>query len=157
MAGLTTEELELFWSKVDRRGPDECWPWTKGCNSEGYGYFQLRGKGWRATRVAFIASGGAFTARARIVLHSCDNPPCCNPAHLSAGTHKQNAEQRQARGRGAPRSGEHNPNAKLTSAAVDEIRRSFTGGRGEVPALARRLGVGAETVRNVTTGRTWTA
>ena len=31
-------------------------------------------------------------------LHACDNPPCCNPAHLKRGTHKQNMEEAAARG-----------------------------------------------------------
>ena len=29
---------ERFWEKVDRRGPDECWPWT--AYSDRYGYFR---------------------------------------------------------------------------------------------------------------------
>lgn len=33
------------------------------------------------------------------VLHTCDNPPCCNPAHLYRGTALDNARDRDTRGR----------------------------------------------------------
>lgn len=36
-SGLPAEER--FWAKVDRRGPDECWPWLASKNRFGYGMF----------------------------------------------------------------------------------------------------------------------
>lgn len=33
-----------FWSHVDRRGPDECWPWTAYKDRWGYGYFRVEGR-----------------------------------------------------------------------------------------------------------------
>ncbi len=29
-----------FWSYVDRRSPNECWPWKAGLFTQGYGQFR---------------------------------------------------------------------------------------------------------------------
>jgi hypothetical protein len=39
-----------FWSHVDRRGPEECWPWTAGTDRWGYGQFRVEGRIWPAHR-----------------------------------------------------------------------------------------------------------
>lgn len=91
---------ERFWAKVDRRGPDECWPWTGATGSAGYGYIRPGGSAdcVLATRVSMALDGrdpGPLEAR-----HTCDNPPCVNPAHLIAGTHLQNMADMAVRFRG---------------------------------------------------------
>ena len=86
-----------FWAKVDLgHDADECWPWTasvfknRGC----YGKFQAGTN--RETRKAVYAHRWAYEwskgpiPPGMCVLHSCDNPPCCNPAHLSLGTRADN-------------------------------------------------------------------
>lgn len=35
-----------------------------------------------------------------IVMHTCDNPPCCNPSHLVLGTQAENLADMRAKGRG---------------------------------------------------------
>jgi hypothetical protein len=102
--------MTRFWSFVDVRDEGECWPWRGACNSSGYGRFKADGKDYKAHRVSRSLLRGDVHAGV-VVRHSCDNPGCCNPAHLLTGTQADNVADRQARGRQAkgPRNGRWNP------------------------------------------------
>lgn len=64
----------------------------------GYGAMCYRGKNWRAHRLAFFLANGHIDPKLD-VLHGCDNPPCCNPAHLTQGTDADNIGDAMKRGR----------------------------------------------------------
>jgi hypothetical protein len=87
-----------FWEKVDRRDPDECWPWH-GAKVNGYGHIWSGGRMQKASRVALELTLKRALGVAELALHSCDNPPCCNPAHLRAGTNSDNTRDMVERGR----------------------------------------------------------
>lgn len=90
---------ELFWAKVDRRGPDECWEWTAARSPNGYGRFKPKGMGQKtASRWSYEMHVGPIPDGMQ-VCHTCDNPPCVNPAHLWLGDHAANAADRDAKGR----------------------------------------------------------
>lgn len=94
-----------FWSRVDRRGPDECWPW-KGrvmASRRGYGRLTFSGRMIGAHRMALSLSTGG-DCPGLFACHRCDNPVCCNPAHLFWGTHQDNMDDCASKGRkrGAP-------------------------------------------------------
>ncbi len=95
---LSQEAMDRFWSKVDIRSPDECWPWTAGKSPEGHGRFKADGVDLRASRIVCELTHGPIPD-GLFVLHSCDNPPCCNPAHLSPGTPRRNQVEAVERGR----------------------------------------------------------
>ena len=89
--------MNWFWSKVDVRGPDDCWEWQGGIHgSTGYGRFKRKGIQYHTHRVAF---GLDNIPEGHQVNHHCDNRKCCNPAHLYAGTQKDNMQDRKKRGR----------------------------------------------------------
>jgi hypothetical protein len=86
-------------------------------------------------------------------MHSCDNPACVNPAHLTSGTHKANTADMIAKGRHARQApaGQDNGKSILTEETVRMIRASPQTNA----ELSRELGVSPNTIRGVRTGRTW--
>jgi DNA invertase Pin-like site-specific DNA recombinase len=74
------------------------------------------------------------------VLHSCDNPPCCNPHHLRSGTQLENVQDMHAKGRARKAKGLENGRAKLSDKQVAEIR--YLRGEGIGPTeLAKQFGI----------------
>jgi hypothetical protein len=90
---------ERVFAKIDRRGPDECWLWRGRKTVCGYGEVRFGGKSQLAPRVVYSLAVGPIPD-GLYVLHRCDNPPCCNPAHLFVGTQRDNVADMMAKGRG---------------------------------------------------------
>lgn len=90
-----------FWSKVSIPSKAhhllECWTWT-GSTAKGYGQIKIEGDVLRAHRVAFEMFNGPLPDGMH-ALHTCDNPLCCNPRHLWAGSHLDNMRDKSAKGR----------------------------------------------------------
>lgn len=91
-----------FWSRVDKSGGDDaCWPWTGHRTPTGYGTFnvQVGGRTGNAHRGAYILVRGQ-PPTGLVICHRCDNPLCCNPAHLFPATQRENMLDMAAKGRG---------------------------------------------------------
>lgn len=119
---LTPQEIERFWSKVDRNG--SCWEWTKHFNNRGYGRFTVHRPGGQrlqllAHRVAYALTSG--DPGALVVRHKCDNPPCCNPTDLIVGTYRDNNLDALERGR-ADLTGLQVPHQIRREAALARLR-----------------------------------
>lgn len=142
-----------FWSKVDKRGTDECWPWVAVTGTGGYGHFSIQGRMARAHRQAFILTNGPIPDGLDCC-HKCDNPPCCNPAHLFIGTTSENLNDCVAKGRYNRPNGERCHLAKLTAGKVRTIRKLFAGGTKRA-TIARRFGVTWESIDAVVKRKSW--
>ena len=144
--------MNRFWSKVDVRQPDSCWPWQAYRARKGYGIVRWAGRNQKAHRVAYQLEVGEIPA-GLFVCHRCDNPPCVNPAHLFLGTTQDNTRDMMEKGRGTDNSGEKNPRAKLTWEEVEEIRaRRDACSQKE---LAEAFGVSVATINQILVHRTW--
>ena len=89
-----------FWRFVQKAGPDECWLWTGGKQGKGYGqFYRAKHQPVGAHRFSWELANGEPVPPGRMVMHSCDNPPCVNPAHLSVGTCRDNLRDCAAKGR----------------------------------------------------------
>ncbi|MGP9804056.1 HNH endonuclease [Paracoccus sp. NSM] len=133
-----------FADRLAQKG--ECLVWQGCVGRDGYGHVRHKGKVVAAHRLAFeLASGCAPNGH---VLHSCDNPLCCNPAHLSVGTHRDNMQDCAQKGRNrVPRPG--NGRTKLATADLDLIKRRFAAGGCTKSSLAREFGVTPTRIRQV--------
>lgn len=141
---------DRFWPKVDVRGVDECWEWAGARKENGYGKFIGLGESY-AHRVAYRLHHGDIAA-GLYVCHTCDNPPCVNPAHLFLGTSRDNQLDCESKGRRKPRVGTETKASRLTDAQVREARLVVDG---EISALARSFGVHPSTLLAIRHGRTW--
>jgi len=147
-----TAEMRL-WEKIDKRGPDECWEWLGAKLSFGHGQFRYNGKTELAHRVVYRLTRGEIPP-GKCVLHTCDNPGCCNPRHLWLGDRTDNNRDMWAKGRGYKppvHFGSANNMTNLTEEDVRFIRASNL----KVAELADRFNVTKVCISNIKHGKTW--
>lgn len=146
-------KIEDFWKNVDTKGPDDCWPWVGGKFPDGYGCCRIKGYSRYASRVAYELSHGVPPGK-MFVCHSCDNPPCCNPAHLFLGTVADNSADMVSKGRSFKNKGTLNGGHKLTEDDVNKIRRMLQDGKSQ-HYIAETFGVSQGAIFNIASGKKW--
>lgn len=180
MSATRTEER--FNKYVARKEDDECWPWT-GCKSHnGYGRLWNGSRFVPATHYAWEKVHGRRVPPGLVIMHTCDEPACCNPAHLKVGTQTENVADRDAKGRTCKGDrqwqrmfperrltgdrhyykrrpelilrGARNGRASLTEDKILAIRSMRSDGMSQ-QAIADRLGVGQTTISSILLGQTW--
>lgn len=161
MAEARTTHGRSFWYLVYQgAGPDSCWAWCGYLQRSGYGVTMQgsRVDGTRRTvlahRKAWELTYGPIPDGVR-VLHRCDCPPCCNPAHLFLGTQADNVADMDTKGRRRVLKGEASPAAKVTLETVALIRRRYAGGGISQQALANEYGLSQSGVSSLLRGESW--
>lgn len=151
---------DTFWSRIDRSGGDNsCWVWTGGRYPRGYGRIVMNCKVLYAHRVAYELTYGSIPTGMH-VCHACDNPPCCNPAHLWLGSPADNVADRDAKGRHRYVKPAHidleaRLSAKLNWNKVRQIREMWASGVYSKRGLARIFSVHESIVRGVIANECW--
>ena len=126
--GRPANTADVLWSKVDKRGPDECWPWIGSLTKSGYGRTWINDQGYYAHRVIFdLAHPGQIELRAPadrkangFLMHLCDNRICCNPAHLKVANLAENNKDCLDKGRKVMPRGENHHRSVFTKAEIEQ-------------------------------------
>ena len=142
-----------FWSKVDcvSTDPEKCWVWCGAKNPAGYGIIELKTAAGRrpllAHRVAYTLSLGPIPC-GLFVLHSCNNPACCNPAHLRPGTAAENSADTARSGayERPLKRGQTHPASKFTIDEINTAKTMLYGDKMSQKEIAKMLGCSRQTV-----------
>jgi hypothetical protein len=146
---------ERFAEKFTVGAPDECWEWEGPRRGRGYGAINEGGSKGRtlvATHVAWELATGSPVPTGLIVLHSCDNPPCVNPAHLRVGTHADNSADRVTRGRHVR--GAAHPRSRLSESDAISVLELLAGGVHQ-RTIAARFHISQSLVSGIRCGTHW--
>lgn len=156
-AFLSVRELmvELLLDGI-RELDDGCWICTRAYpTTKGYHRLQIRRDNvvYREPlhRFSYEHFKGPIPPRLN-ACHSCDFRPCCNPAHLFAGTQAINMQDMVKKARGLV--GALNTNTVFTEADILSIYQDEDAGLTRA-GIARKHGVTPECISHILTGRNW--
>jgi len=158
---MTKEKVLSYINKEPGQGPNgDCWEWKGYVNPKNkYGYISWKerskdGKGSpvRAHRIVYELLVGEIP-KELVLMHSCDNPPCVNPAHLSPGTNQENDNDRVKKNRQAKGTRlSHFPH--LTDELVREIKIEFRNGAMPAP-IAKKYKISKATAKSIKYENAW--
>ena len=159
---INKETKVRFWSKVNKTAT--CWLWKAGTDKDGYGRIKITKKNRMAHRIAWIVCYGSIP-NGLLVLHHCDNPPCCNPKHLFLGTEKANSQDMLSKGRQSKvgnrahnrgvQAGSNHHNSLLQEWEVMLIRIYCQRGKESQRAIGTRFGITNQHVSGIKRRRIW--
>lgn len=145
---------EDVWKHIDKKGEDDCWEWMGYKNQDGYGQMKINYKTCHVHRLVYKQTRGSIPNKI-CVLHTCDNPSCCNPKHLWLGNHDDNMRDKKEKGRGRTGRGEKHGSAKLTERDVLEIKEKYLTGKYSQVKLGEEYAVNRSTIYRIIYQKCW--
>ena len=148
------EPQRYFTEVVLNCTSDECliWPFARS-TVDGYARMYVGGRMQLVSRLACAVVHGPAPSQRHQAAHGCGHGHlgCVNPKHLRWATRAENEADKLQHGTHAR--GERSANAKLTEAAVRQIRALV----GTIPTkeIARQFGVSAGAISRITRGENW--
>lgn len=149
----SNDYADKFWSKVNGQDENGCMTWKMSKTKAGYGQVRCGSKNMLAHRVAYMIVKGDIP-EGMLIMHSCDNKPCCNPDHLSIGTHADNSHDmmRKDRGDGQFTNGHASDNIKIEKSCYDQIKQRRENGEKGID-LAAEYGVSPSLISIIKLGK----
>ncbi len=156
--GMTLGEL-LEWIPTQCNIDEKtgCLLWPRGQNGQGYAGTVYGGKTVLFHRLVCEKKYGVKLTENQCACHTCDVRNCVNPDHLFIGTKKDNADDRDRKGRNVNYRGEKHPNAKLKEVDVRQIKDLIRSGRMSLAEIGRQYGARIDTVWLIKTGKQWSS
>lgn len=148
MTHSVEQRIEEYTLPVPECG---CLVWI-GPEKHGYGYMSVKSKDVRMHKFMYEKVNGPVP-EGLSVLHKCDVSLCVNAAHLYAGTHDENMDDRQTRNRQVK--GERVNTAKLTRTQVAEIRVKHSTGLYRGTVLAAEYNVSPRMISQIVRRLAW--
>jgi len=145
---------EKFWANVGILSENDCWEWKLGKVPDGYGYVKYQRKSLLAHRLSYILTYGEVP-EGQLVCYHCDNPPCCNPAHLFLGTDLDNSRDKYSKGRANHPKGTSVGTVKLSEQDVLEVRRLYATGNYSKETLGEMFGCTLQNIYRIVNNITW--
>lgn len=154
---------ERFDEKWEENPDTGCWEWTASTKN-GYGEIRVNGKSVYTHRLSYELHVGSIPEgdghHGAVVAHHCDNRLCCNPGHIFITDQAGNLSDMRSKGRGyipqPPRlKGESHGMAKLTEAAVLQIRKYYAAGGCTKKWLAGVYGVSRRNIGMIINNKRW--
>jgi Mor family transcriptional regulator len=182
---MTEKQINRFWAKVYLKANKYlCWVWNGRKDDCGYGRFTIRHDVFSAHRIAYNLINEVDLTDLH-VLHTCDNPTCCNPNHLFTGNHTINMRDRERKGRAnhpsgdkhgtktqpqslatgernghfthpeATLKGSNKPNSKFTEDQIIEVRKLCNDKSVSYAFISKKYNVSIPTIEYIVKGKTW--
>lgn len=149
---MTLEQINRFVAKLSGE-VEGCWEYTGATNIHGYGVCKIGGKNYYAHRVAYAMAAKINPDQVEgYVMHLCNNPKCCNPAHLSLGTEEQNRQYKMLCGRHrmSKKGCKRKLNEEKVAAIKYRISREHAFG-----SIAKDYGVSKWLIKDIASGKAW--
>ena len=148
---MNQKYIDRIFNRIQIDTVTGCWNWQGSLNTWHYGQIKINKKTTLVHRIIYEYFYGNIPEDKPFILHDCDNPKCCNPMHLYAGTNQDNSNDKIKRNRANYSYGEQNKNSKLTKNQVIEIRTS----KETQITMAKRFNVARSTISAIRIYKTW--